>query len=157
MCMTVTIPFMPSNMIVPPELRGVHVEGDVYDICARIREISAKLYVIPLLNDPNGHRYVIVEKCADGVDRTVVKVHELDQRVVAHLQKLMAQPLSERLAEIERTERRLEAQEKENQLDDLYERIGRPMWTDLERCGFITRPVSYPKRGIKPTKESGSN
>lgn len=146
---------MPSNMIVPPELRGVQVEGDVYNICERIREVSERLTVVPLVNDPNGHNYCIAERCEDGVERTIVKVYELDQRVVTHLLKLMAKPLSERLAELERTERRLEEQEKENQLDDLYERLGRPMWTELERCGFIEqRPVSYPKRGIKPTKEA---
>ena len=33
--MSVTIPFMPSNMIVPPQLRGVHVEGDVFEITLR--------------------------------------------------------------------------------------------------------------------------
>jgi hypothetical protein len=152
--MNVTVPFMPSNMIVPQELRGVHVEGDVFNICTRIREISERLYIIPLVNDLHGHRYCVVERCEDGVDRTVVKVYELDDRLIRHLARMMSMPLSERLAELDRNERRLEAQERENQLDDLYERLGRPMWTELERCGFIdSRPVSYPKRGVKPTKE----
>jgi hypothetical protein len=31
-------------------------------------------------------------------------------------------------------------------MEQFYERMGGPMWTELERDGFIQRPVSYPKR-----------
>lgn len=150
--MTVPGPFAPSNLILPHELRNAHVDGDLYDICERVKEISPALHIAPL-NGDDGYAFAVVEKCLDGVDRVVVKVRELDARVLDHLRGMMAKPLAQRLEEIEKTERRLEADRKEAELDDLYERVGRPMWTDLERTGFITRPVSYPKKGIKPTRE----
>jgi hypothetical protein len=144
-------PFVPSNLILPPELRGLSVEGDVYNICERIKEISPALFIQGFTNPE--YPYVIVEKCIDGIERVVLKAKELDGRVIAHLQKLMAKPLSERVREIEINERKLEAEQKEAQLDELYERLGRPMWTQLEHDGFIeSRPVSFPKKGVKPTK-----
>jgi len=57
-------------------------------------------------------------------------------------------PLAERLAKLEKDEYKIEADRKEAQLDDLYERVGRPMWTQLEHDGFIQRGVSYPKVGV---------
>jgi hypothetical protein len=42
----------------------------------------------------------------------------------------------------------MEAESREREFEDLYESMGRPMWTDLERCGFIQRGSSYAKRGV---------
>jgi hypothetical protein len=89
-----------------------------------------------------------MEHCKDGVERLVFKVAALDARVEKRLHELMHMPLAARLAQIEKDQYRLEAEEKEYELDDLYERVGRPMWTQLEHDGFIQRGVSYPKAGV---------
>lgn len=140
----------------PDNLRGRYgalVESDVYDICSRIKEVDPNLY-IQLLDPPvqfagKVYHYAIVEVCRDGVERLVCRVEELDARVIEHMQYLLHVPFEKRFAEAERLEAKAEAERREKEHAELYERIGRPMWTDLERCGFIQRPASYAKRGIR--------
>lgn len=147
MTMALETPFVPSNLILPPELRGLSVEGDMYNLCERIKDISPNLYINGFVNPE--FPWIVVERCVDGKDRVVCKVKELDARLLDYLRKLMAEPLSERIRLIEKNEYELEKQLLEDQKDELYERIGRPMWTQLEHDGFITRPVSYPKKRKK--------
>lgn len=144
------LPTTPSNLKLPPSVWHKIVDADVYGICDRIREVSASLFIVLLENDPV-HNFAIMERCEDGAERLVFKVVELDGRVVQKLEHLQAIPLKERFEQIERENHRFEEQERERQVDDLYERVGAPMWRDLEQCGFIQRPVSYPKRGVKPS------
>ena len=149
--MSVELPFVPSNLVLPAELNGLSVEGDLYNICERIKEISPSLQINGFINPE--YPYVIIERCIDGIDRVVMKAKVLDGRVLDHLRRLMSQPLSERLAEIERNERKFEQDEHERMHEDLFERVGLPMWHRLEKDGFIDqRPISYPKKGVKPTK-----
>lgn len=138
----------PSNLVLPPGIEPRMVESDVYGICERVAEISPRLKVVVL--EGQEHPFAIMESCDDGVERLVFKVRELDNRVVEKLRRIMAMPLSERLRQIERDERRFKEQERERELEELYERVGRPMWTLLDRCGFLEAPrgVSYPKAGV---------
>jgi hypothetical protein len=153
--MSLALPITPTNLVLPTELKNVPVEGDLYNICERIKEVSPSLRIVPLIGHPQGYRYIIMELCEDHVERGVCKVHELDERLITHLRKLMGMPLSERVAQIERDEMKFEADQKEQELEELYENMGRQMWIDLEKCGFIqNRPVSFPKKGIKPSKEA---
>lgn len=138
----------PSNLHLPPGARALAVDSDLYDICGRVAEIDKSLHIV-LLEGDDKHCFAIMEHCPD-MERLVFKVKELDARVLQKLQKIMAMPLQERLALLEKEEHRLAEQEQERELDDLYERVGRPMWTQLEHDGFIQRGVSYPKRGVKP-------
>jgi hypothetical protein len=78
-----------------------------------------------------------------------MRVEALDGRLIEHLQFLLHVPFEQRFAEAERRADKIEADAKEKNLDELYERMGRPMWTELERCGFIDRNRSYAKRGVK--------
>ncbi len=151
---------MPADLLLPTGLAPTNlrlregttarmVESDLYDICNRIREVSRRLYLLELDGDDH-YEYAVMEHCDDDVERLVFKVNrnQLDGRVIDKLQSLLAKPLPERLRELEVLEYKWEADRKDAELEDLYERVGRQMWIDLEQSGFITRPVSFPKRGV---------
>lgn len=137
----------------PQNMRGRynrHVDGDVYNIAERIAEIDPSLYIDPIeppitLGDQTWN-FAITEKCADGVERLVFRTECLDARILEHVQYLLHVPFEKRFDEAERREAKLQAEAKENELNELYERIGGPMRVDLERCGFADRNSSYPKR-----------
>lgn len=139
----------PTNLLLSDDTKAVMVEKDVYDICERIKELSPNLYILQAMD--NDHcAFIIMEHCKDGVDRLVIKVKELDNRVVVHLQKMLHLPLEERVRIAEKLNYRHEQEAKEEALEDLYERIGGPMRRQLWHDGFIEhRDKSYPKRGIK--------
>ena len=129
--------------------------GDMFNICERIKEIDANLYIYQL--DPPvqlGDRtlnYSIAEVCQDRVERLVMRVEKLDARIIEHMQYLLRVPFEQRFAEAERLTDKFEADHKENELDKLYENLGAPMFRQLEHDGFIThRGRSFPKRGVRP-------
>lgn len=140
----------PTNLRLPPEAAAMAVESDMYAICERVREISPRLFIV-LIADSRSHAYAIMEQCEDGVDRLIFRVKELDGRVLNRLREILAMPLQERLAKLEKDEYRHREEAAEHQFEELYERLGRPMWAQLEHDGFIQRNRSYPKRGVKAT------
>lgn len=144
----------PNNLVVSSGSRGRVLTSDIYDICRRVADIDPSLYIVELdHDDPRPYRYIVMEQCKDGVDRMALRVRagELDGRVIERLERMLAVPLANRVAELERDLERWEETEKERQVDELYEKIGGEFWRELEQCGFIThRGVSYPKRGVKP-------
>ena len=138
---------VPTNLRLLPSAKVKYVDNDLYDIAMRLKEVHPSIYVLEV-DDEQSVKWVIMEDCADGVQRLIFKVDTLDARVLRKLAEIMAMPLAERLAKLEKDEYKIEADRKEAQLDDLYERVGRPMWTQLEHDGFIQRGVSYPKVGV---------
>lgn len=145
--------FAPSNLEIPPWMKAKYVSGDLFNICQRVRQISEDLHVVPLDGDGPYH-FAIAEDCADGVTRLVFRCQELDNRTIEHLQKLMFLPFKERIAEFDKELERQDAQRKEDELETLWETVGAPMGPELEKAGFIQRPVSYPKRGVTGGKGS---
>jgi hypothetical protein len=150
----------PSNLVLPNDTRTRMVGSDMFDICSRIAEVSPNLYVV-VHEKPSGElmHYSVMEKCADGVQRLALNVgpgksiDALDQRVVDRLQYLLRVPLNQRLAEHEKLEEKHKAEQKQTELDTLYEKMGRRMHWQLERDGFIGgRGISTPKKGVKPTR-----
>lgn len=141
--------FCPSNLVVPYELRGqdVKVDGDVYNMCERVKQIDERLRVLPMLNDEK-YPFAISMICEDGVERLVFRMQELDARSERRLQYLASIPLTQRLDEFEAETAKREADRKEEELERMYEEMGQQMWKSLEDCGFIQRPVSYPKAGV---------
>lgn len=138
----------PSNLHLRPTVKTRFVENDVFDICNRIKAIDPNLYVIELIEGDKA-KFAIMERCADGVERLIYRVDELDGRVVERLRYLAAVPLQERLAALEKDEHEFEAERKDNELEELYENLGRDMWQQLEHDGFSgPRGVSYAKRGV---------
>lgn len=134
---------LPSNLNVPPVGGSTPVvEGDVYNICERIKELDTNLFII--MHPEDTYPYVIMEHTERGTEEFVYKTKELDARVIDRLQYMRAVPLQKRLEIIEAEERAWELLSREQELEELYEDVGRPMWTELDKCNFIDRPVSYP-------------
>lgn len=135
----------PDNLSLDPSVRASLVESDMYDICERIKEIDPNLKIVHLI-DGETQSFVIMETGKDGKEYYVMKAKELDARILEKLRYLLHVPFEERIRILEKGNKEFEAAEHERELDELYERVGRPMWTELERTGFIDRPVSYPKK-----------
>lgn len=143
----------PANLVLSRGSRARVLTSDVYDICNRVAQLHPSLYIIELdHDDPRPYRYIVMERCSDGVDRMALRVREgeLDGRVIRELQYQLAVPLPERAAKIERELEQWEKQQREEESDRLYEKIGPEFHRQLANCGFITmRPTSYAKRGIR--------
>lgn len=136
------------------------VTGDVFNIAARIADLSEDAYgsrdhllltdrVADGWPDDGGFRYVISELCVDGELRWVMGIQhgELDERVMTKLREMLTVPAEKRFSALEAEEARRTAQREIDELDKMTEEIGLPMLRDLEACGFIQRPPSYSKRG----------
>jgi phenylacetate-coenzyme A ligase PaaK-like adenylate-forming protein len=136
------------NLHFPKGAKITPIDSDVYNICAQVKEISPRLHIHVAENNEK-HKFVVMEHCDDGVDRWVMEADKLDARIVKKLQYLLHVPFEVRLAEAEKAEERMKAEQAAEQEEEMYETMGRPMWTELEKCGFVQRGVSYPKRGIK--------
>jgi hypothetical protein len=135
----------------PDNLRGSFghlVEADVFSICDRIKEVDRNLVIYVMPSDSR-RRFSIVEMCRDNVERLVFTTDELDGRVIERLQYLLRVPFEKRLAAAEAIEEKAKEEQHEREHQELYEQIGAPMLRDLERCGFIQRPRSFAKRGIR--------
>lgn len=148
--MSLAIAGRPTNLHLPPDVAAVPVSSDVYGICDRISQVSRRLYII-LVTDSKSHTFIIMEKCEDGQDRLVFRVKELDGRVIKRLEEMMSLPLEVRIAKLEKDAYRYREEAEEAAFEELYDRLGGPMWSQLEHDGFIQRNKSYPKRGIKAT------
>lgn len=121
---------------------GSYVTSDVYRIAERIREEvdgGDRLHIESI--DPPIHwqgreyNFAVVEDTDVG-SRLVMRVKELDARIITALQRMIRIPFSERFEQAEKLADAWEAEEKERQLDQLYERMGGNMRIQLERCGF---------------------
>lgn len=142
----------------PDNLRGSRfgtlVEHDLYMIAERIREIDPNLYIYD--TEQPGKRYAICENCRDGKERLVFKTEAIDARILEHLRYLLHVPFEHRIDEAEKLATKREEERVAREQDELYERMGRPMWTQLDHDGFIPggRGVSFPKRGVAGGKGS---
>lgn len=156
--MTVLIPgsSVPNNLQFDGQ--ATVVESDVLNIADQVRELNPDLYIV-LANPPrpDGKNFIVMENCKDGVVRFVKRYETLDGRVVNDLRYMLGVPFSERVKMLEKENEEFERKQKDEQLEELYERMGRPMWTQLEHDGFVDgRSVSFPKRGVAaPGKARG--
>lgn len=128
----------PNNLHFGPNVKATLVEQDVYSICERLAEVDPALFVIAVEGDKTC-AYVIMEHCADGTDRLVWKAKELDARVVEKAERLRSIPFEHRFKAIEEQIDKEEQEQREADLDELYERLGAPMLRELERTNFIDR------------------
>src|SRR5690606_24816068 len=95
----------PANLLVSPGVRPRVLTSDLYDICRRVAELDPSLFVVALASDdPRPYRWIIMERCRDGVDRMALRVREgeLDGRVIDRLREILAVPLDERVRRLER-------------------------------------------------------
>lgn len=149
--MSLSVP-RPSNM----DTRfGNLVEHDLYMIAERIKEVDPSLFIVFHEEREDASKYVVMEKCEDGVDRMVFRTDALDGRIIEKLQYLRHVPFERRLAEAERTEAQAKASHESYQREKMYEEIGAPMLPLLLKTGAIdSRRESYPTRGVTGGKGS---
>lgn len=146
--MSVLIPGIAAPTNLRFEGEAFILESDVLNICDQVRALNPNLYIVVATNHET-HNFTVMENCKDGVQRFVKRYKELDGRVVKDLEVIMGVPFSERIKRLEKENEEFERKWKEDQMDELYERMGRPMWTQLEHDGFVeSRGVSFPKRGV---------
>lgn len=137
----------PSNLHLRDGVTARYVDGDLYNIANRVREVDRSLHVIELAEEDEC-KFAIMEHCDDGLERLVFTVDELDGRVIERLQRIMAMDLRDRLALLEIEEHKFEADRQDNEMEALYENMGRAFKHQLHRDGFSMSPVSYPKSGV---------
>lgn len=139
----------PNNLHFADDVRATIIESDLYDICTRLHEIDPTLFII-LLEDGNSHRFTIMEHCADGWDRLVWSVNELDQRILQKAAYLKKIPFEHRLEEAEKVEAKMKAEQENDAFEEFYEKLGGPMRSQLRHDGFTEGNFTdYAKRSGK--------
>jgi hypothetical protein len=144
----------PTNLHLREGDKARLVSDDLFHIADRIREVSPNLYILELeqgTREAKRFGLAIMEHCDDGTDRLVFRtsVENLDGRVLDRLRKIMSVDLHTRLAILDKEREKWEDEQHENEMEELWDAMGGDMWVQLERSGFIQRPVSY--RPMNPT------
>lgn len=138
----------PSNLHLNPDTDKVRlVSSDLYRICDRIKEISDRLYLVELQrNSSEGEKfgYALMEK-QPNMDYLVFRIAmtDLDGRVLERIRYLMSLGLHERIAICDKEREKWEADKHEDDMEELWETMGGPMYLEMERTGFFQRPVSF--------------
>lgn len=76
------------------------VEGDVFDMANRIKEIDPNLYIV--LHDGHAEPWVVMELCLDGWERMVARYAELGPHILEDLRRMIAIPYDERERELQK-------------------------------------------------------
>lgn len=129
---------------------GTYVNHDVFHIAERLKELDPHLVIEahePKHFGPKTWNFTIAELIPGG-EKLVMRVEQLDARIIERCRYILSVPFEQRYAEMEKEEAKWEAQEWDRQKEEAYERIGGPMNILLEQCGFSQRPKSYAKRGV---------
>lgn len=160
MATTILLPdgMRPLNLHLAPSTKTRYVENDVFHVADRLHDISPTLHIVQV----EGHKgkdvqWLVTEECVDGAVRPVAYFDACDNRMVEKVLYVMSVPFSERLRLIEKENDKWEADEKERASEELYERLGRDMWSQLDHDGFIAggRGISFPKRGVSQPGRHG--
>jgi hypothetical protein len=93
-----------SKLIVPAGSAGIQgapqmVSSDLYDIARRIKEIDPNLTL--MIHKGHKQPWVVMERCADGVERFVSRYETADDRILKDLRRMLATPFLERLDALE--------------------------------------------------------
>lgn len=78
-----------------------------------------------------------MEQTGPGQEALVFKCTVLDARVVEHVAYLVKVPVAQRAREAIARADKYEEESKENERQELVERLGLPMLRDLRECGFL--------------------
>lgn len=124
------------------------VDGDLYNIAQRIKEIDPNLMIV--FHDGHPEPFTIMENCADGVTRFVKRYAELDQRILDDLRYMLRVPFDERLKIADRQiQRANDALERPD--DDVVDWLASEMRRDLVRTGF-SDPIGFTNYPLKKPK-----
>lgn len=129
---------------------GAFVTSDVFHISERLQEVDKRLFVEafdePIEWHGRTYNFAIVEYVPEKQEtELVMRVEHLDARVIDRVERMRRIPFAARFAAAEAAEAKWAEEDKQRQLDELYENMGGNMLIQLDRCGFIDRPVSYAK------------
>jgi hypothetical protein len=140
----------PSNLHLRESVKATYVESDVYDIARRLAAVSPNLNLWQL--DEHVERAWVVTETVHGVEHKVKNYAELDARMIDDVQRMLSIPLTHRLAVAQAEIDKAEAQQKQDAIDEMYEKVGQKFWHQLEKDGFVQRGTSYHKSYIKQRK-----
>ncbi len=153
----------PANLKRGGRFKTAQITSDVYNVCGRLQELSPRLS-LHWVEDSNPKAkdqiaFVVTETYTNAEGKTeeavVWKCRRLHPEIVETVRYFMNVPLERRFAAMEKAAERIEEQRKEDEFDELYENLGRPMWTQLEHDGFVeTRGISVPKRGVAAPRQA---
>ena len=118
--------------------RLIPVDGDVFDVCQRIREVDRSLGVEFNLKS---EQYRIYEEGDDGVRRTVKWVAELTPDLPEHLRQLLHTDYARELERVDRQAERDAAHAFHERVGPVGERLAHAVRKDLG----IKRNVVIPK------------
>lgn len=97
-------------------------------------EDGDKLFVV--IHEDQEKPFYIMQTHDDGAISLLWRTDHLGEDTYTALRRMRQIPLSKRLDEIERQEEKDELARKQEERDELYERIGGPMYHMLHRYGF---------------------
>ena len=150
----------PSNLHLAPHQVSMHVEGDVFNICERIRtEVPDGDRLFVVMHEEHPKPYVVMEKCDDGTERFVYRTDSLDARLLEKLRYFVNVPFEKRFEQAEKEEAKARAEFHEQELDDLWNGMGERMHHQLERDDFIdgrgkSLPLSLTDTGRRHRREA---
>lgn len=152
--MSLIVAGRPTNLHPPLGSKAFEYSGDVYMVCERIKDKFGDRVYIVVMDDGSNYCFTAMERCDDGTDLMIKKYTELTPAIIDDLDFMLRIDLKQRIRILEAENDKWEKDWHEAAAERQYEEIGRPMWTELERSGFIQRPVSYPKAGVSGGKGS---
>jgi hypothetical protein len=133
----------PNNLHLRESVKATFVESDVFDICHRLAAVSPNLHLWQL--EEEGRRAWVVTENVFGVEHKVKNYDVLDARMIEDVQRMMSIPLEHRADAAQAEIDKAEAAQKQDTLDEMYERVGQKFYNRLERDGFVLRGTSYHK------------
>ncbi|WP_281783776.1 hypothetical protein [Sinimarinibacterium flocculans] len=145
---------IPANLRLRDDVRvkllggSAGIESDMHRICERIALISPNLFIVQL-EDSDARSWLIMEQTKHGSEELVYKTDELDARVLTKIRYMRSVPLEKRVAKIEAEIEAEKAAAHENEMEELYEKMGADFHKQLAHDGFITHTgKSFAKRGV---------
>lgn len=139
---------MPGDIIVPastvagalrlrPDQLHYELDGDALQWLKTLPEAvedGDKLYVV--IHEDQEKPYYIMQIQEDGTHSLLWRTDHLGEDTYTALRRMRFIPINKRLDEIERQEEKDALDQAEAEREDLYERIGGPMYHMLHRYGF---------------------
>ena len=138
----------PNNLHLRDTVKATFVEDDVFDIARRLAAISPNLHVWQLEEDGNA-AWVVTENVW-GSEQLVKKYAELDARIIEDVQRMLSIPFEHRIAVAQAEIDKHEADQKQENIDRIYEEVGHKFQRQLWKDGFVEhRGTSYPLSPIR--------
>lgn len=152
---------MPGDLAIPastvagvlrlsPDQLTYNLDGDTLQWLKTLPEAvegGDRLHVV--IHEDNPKPFHILQTHDDGNISLLWRTDHLGEDTYTAIRRMSFIPISKRLDEIEKQEAKDEAHAKEQEMGELYERIGGPMYRMLHRYGFAHgRSENYAPRRV---------